>query len=220
MAQKLGLQHASIRAAYDIACEAYAAKFIDELDHKPLDRELLKHFSTLVEPDRTVLDIGCGPGHTTAYLTLLGVSATGVDLSPKMIELASKAFPQTNFAVGNLFALDYPSSSIEGVLALYCIVHLSPDQLLGAFSEMFRVLRNGGVLLLSFHVGSGTVRADNFLETGATLDFAFFDPEEVRTALLAAGFHSIEMQIREPYEKEYPSQRCYVFARKPQCDLS
>ncbi len=31
----------SVRAAYDIASEAYARKFVNELDHKPLDRESL-----------------------------------------------------------------------------------------------------------------------------------------------------------------------------------
>jgi len=53
---------ASIRAAYDRACEAYARQFINELDHKPFDRALLGEFASLVGPQRPVLDLGCGPG--------------------------------------------------------------------------------------------------------------------------------------------------------------
>ena len=104
---------------------------------------------------------------------------------------------------------------IGGILAFYCIVHLTADELVPAFAEMFRVLSGGGVLLLSFHVGSEVVRAENFLETGAVLNFTFFEPSEVEAALTAAGFSPIDVRIREPYDTEYPSKRCYVFAHKP-----
>jgi ubiquinone/menaquinone biosynthesis C-methylase UbiE len=206
----------SLRVAYDIACEAYARKFIGELDHKPFDRELLKQFAAAVGAGRPVLDIGCGPGHMTAHLTDLGVLATGIDLSPKMIERALRSFPQSRFVVGDFFALPSESSSIAGILAFYCIVHLTPAQLVGAFSEMFRVLSGGGLLLLSFHVGSKVVRAENFLDTSAVLDFTFFEPSQVEAALRTAGFDAIDVHIRAPYDIEYPSTRCYLFAHKPQ----
>ena len=211
---KTPILQASIRSAYDVASDAYAQKFIHELDHKPLDRELLQRFASLVGPGRPVLDLGCGPGHTTAHLTSLGVSAIGVDLSPKMIEKASALFPQSRFAVSDFFALPNDSSSVAGILAFYCIVHLTPDQLQPAFAEMFRVLAEDGVLLLSFHVGSDVVRAERFLDTDATLDFTFFVPEHIKAALESAGFDAIEVHIREPYATEHPSKRCYMFARK------
>jgi SAM-dependent methyltransferase len=206
---------ASIRAAYDIASEAYAHRFIGELDHKPFDRELLRHFASLVGAQRPVLDIGCGPGHTTAHLTSLGLMATGVDLSPKMIEKARACFPHAHFEVGDFFALPGEASSSAGILAFYCIVHLTPDQLVPAFAEMVRVLRGGGVLLLAFHVGSDVVRAENFLDTTAVLDFTFFDPDQVKQALTTVGFDPIEVRIREPYATEHPSKRCYILAHKP-----
>jgi SAM-dependent methyltransferase len=205
----------SIRDAYDIASAAYARKFLDELDHKPLDRELLKQFADFVGADRPVLDMGCGPGHTTAHLTALGLMVTGVDLSPMMIEKASACFPQSRFVAGDFFALQNESSSIAGMLALYCIVHLTSDQLVPAFSEMFRVLSGGGVLLLSFHVGSKVVRAENFLDTNAVLDFTFFEPSRVEAALSTVGFDPVDVRIREPYDAEHSSQRCYIFAHKP-----
>jgi SAM-dependent methyltransferase len=209
-------RHRFLRDVYDKAAEAYARKFLQELDHKPFDRELLKEFAALVGQERAVLDLGCGPGHTTAHLAALGVRATGVDLSPNMVETARGLFPETRFEVGDFFALDCESSSIAGILAFYCIVHLSLDQLVPAFVEWQRVLEGGGVLLLSFHVGSEVVRAENFLGTNSTLDFTFFDPEQVKAALLAAGFEAVDVRIRAPYEIEYPSERSYVFARKPQ----
>jgi SAM-dependent methyltransferase len=204
----------SVRAAYDIASEAYASKFVDELDHKPLDRELLQQFAAIVGTERPVLDVGCGPGHTTAHLTSLGLRAIGVDLSPKMIEIASRTFPQSRFELGDFCSLRHESSSIAGILAFYCIVHLKPDQLVAAFTEMHRVLSDDGVLLLSFHVGAEVIHAEKFLDTDAVLDFTFFQTEHVETALKTAGFVSLDLHVRAPYVTEHPSQRCYVFAHK------
>jgi SAM-dependent methyltransferase len=205
----------NLRVAYDLASEAYARKFVDELDQKAFDRELLKEFAAIVATGQPVLDIGCGPGHTTAHLTSLGLAATGVDLSPRMMEIASKAFPESRFQVGDFFALPYEPSTVGGILAFYAIVHLTPDELVPAFAEMFRVLEGGGVLLLSFHVGSEVVHAENFLDSGATLSFTFFQPVDVETALRMAGFSPIDVRVREAYDTEYPSKRCYVFAHKP-----
>lgn len=207
--------HVAIRSAYDIASAEYSRKFINELDHKPFDRELLKRFAGLIGAGRPVLDIGCGPGHTTAYLNSLDLTATGIDLSPKMIEHAAESFPESRFEVGDFFCLPRTSSSIAGILAFYCIVHLTQDQLVSAFTEMYRVLRADGVLLLSFHVGSEVIHAENFLGTNAVLDFTFFQPFQIETALKEVGFTPIEAIVREPYETEHPSQRCYMMAYKP-----
>jgi ubiquinone/menaquinone biosynthesis C-methylase UbiE len=204
----------SVRSAYDLAAEAYAKKFLNELDGKPFDRDLLQRFAQLVGPGQPVLDVGCGPGHTTAHLTSLGLKTTGVDLSPRMIELATQAFPQSSFEVGDFLALSHQPSLFEGILAFYCIVHLTPEQLVPAFSEMFRVLRPGGQLLVSFHVGSDVIHAENFLETAAVLDFQFFEPAQVHSAMETAGFKLIDTHIREPYESEHPSRRGYILSRK------
>lgn len=207
--------HASIRSAYDIASAEYSRKFINELDHKPFDRELLKRFAGLIGAGNPVLDIGCGPGHTTAYLNSLGLRATGIDLSPRMIEHAAESFQESRFEVGDFFSLSRESSSIAGILAFYCIVHLTQDQLVSAFTEMYRVLCEDGVLLLSFHVGSEVIHAENFLGTNAVFDFTFFQPFQIETALTEVGFAPVEVNIREPYETEHPSKRCYMMAHKP-----
>jgi hypothetical protein len=81
---------------------------------------------------------------------------------------------------------------------------------------MFRILRAGVVLLLSFHVGSQVVHVENFLETSATLDFTFFEPVDVEAVLRKVGFAPIDVRVREPYDSEHPSRRCYILAHKPQ----
>ncbi len=205
-----------IRDAYNRASQAYARQFVDELVDKPMDRDLLQQFANNIGTSGTVLDLGCGPGHTTAHLTSLGLQAIGVDLSPGMIRQASWLFPKCRFRVGDFSGLDDDDGSVAGILAFYCIVHLTPDQLPMAFAEMFRVLQLGGSILMSFHAGTGVVHTDSFLDSGAQLDFILIEPEQVRAALAHVGFREITVTVRPPYETEHPSTRCYVTARKPE----
>jgi ubiquinone/menaquinone biosynthesis C-methylase UbiE len=204
-----------IRKAYDTAAQAYAEKFLTELQHKPFDRDLLTRFAEMVGPQSRVADLGCGPGHTTSHLASLGLTPSGVDLSAEMISTARSYFPNEEFAVGDFFDLPFDDESLAGVLAFYCIVHLERDQLKPAFAEIRRVMQPNGVLLLSFHAGSEIVCTEDFLETGATLQFFAFEVDSITSVLREAGFANIEALERPPYDSEYPSQRCYVFARCP-----
>ena len=205
---------ADVRDAYDLAADVYAEQFIDELSHKPRDMELLQQFADMVGTGGRVTDLGCGPGHTTAHLASLGLQPAGIDLSPAMIARARSLFPHVAFETGDFLQLEDRDNSVSGVLAFYCIVHLPLDQLKSAFVEMRRILKSRGVLFLAFHIGTEMVHVDDFLGSGATLDFFAFSVAEVQAALRAAGFLQIDIHQRPPYPTEYPTDRCYVFAHK------
>jgi SAM-dependent methyltransferase len=204
-----------VRAFYDAVATEYAEHFADELDHKPLDRELLQHFADEVRGAGPVYDLGCGPGgQTTAFLHALGVEVRGMDLSPAAIEEAGRRHPEITFQVGDMLALPLPDGAAAGIVAFYSIVHFSPDQLPGVFSQMHRVMRKGAPLLLSFHVGQQVVHVDEMFGRAASLDFIFHQAEDVEAALRAAGFTAVESIIRDAYPEEHPSRRAYAFARK------
>ncbi len=80
-------------ASYDRVAERSADTIGDELDHRPLERGLLDAFASLLGPDASVADIGCGPGHVTAYVASRGLAASGVDLSPGMVDIARSRYP-------------------------------------------------------------------------------------------------------------------------------
>jgi SAM-dependent methyltransferase len=208
-----------IRACYDVVAREYAQRFVGELAHKPLDRELLGRFASEVRGRGEVYDLGCGPGHTTAFLHGLGVSVRGLDLSANLVREARQRYPGLPFEVGDLLALPLADASLAGVLAFYAIVHLSPAGLRRALAEMHRVLRPGGRLLLAFHIGEGSIHVDNFLGRPVALDFVFFTPQVVTEGLVRAGFVAAEVTERDPYpEVEYSSRRAYLFARKSEGD--
>lgn len=124
-------------------------------DYEDPRRRLLTAFAELVQTGvrGPVAGLGCGPGRVTAYLTDLGVPAFGVDLSPKMIELAQQAYPRLRFTVGSMTALDLEDDSLGGILALFSTFHTPPEHLPTVFAEFHRTLAPGGHLSLWTYVG-------------------------------------------------------------------
>lgn len=203
-----------VRDSYDSAAEAYADHLAGELDGKPLDRHLLNRFAEEMRGRGTVADLGCGPGHAARYLHEQGVAVVGIDLSPEMVKVAQRLHPGLDFRVGDMSRLDIPDAALAGAVSFYSIVHFDFSQLGAVFLEMRRVLRPGGLALISFHIGDQVVHLDDLFGAAVSLDFRFHVPGTVAEGLRAAGLPVIEHVEREPYEgAEYPSRRCYLLAR-------
>jgi SAM-dependent methyltransferase len=205
-----------VRESYDRLSEEYARRIFGELAHKPLDRELLDRFAR--ETRRGVVcDVGCGPGHVARYLHDAGADAMGLDLSPRMIEIARELNSKMRFETGDMLALPLASGSLAGVAAFYAIVNIPESSLPAVFAEMYRVLRPGGLLLLAFHIGGESLFVDELWGQRVTMNFYFFETKAIERLLLAAGFTIGDIIERDPYapEVEHQSRRAYIFARKP-----
>src|SRR5262249_35704259 len=142
-----------VRQSYDSVARAYAEELSGELDHKALDRHLLNRFAEETAGKGLVADLGFGPGHITGYLRDRGVGMRGVDLSPEMIRIAADRQAGIDFRVGDMKSLDLPDASLVGLIAFYAIVHFENSELEIVFREMRRVLRPGGLVMISFHIG-------------------------------------------------------------------
>jgi SAM-dependent methyltransferase len=206
----------SIRESYDRLAEEYTRRISDELQHKPLDRELLDRFAQQTKGQGEICDMGCGPGHVARYLREAGASVFGLDLSPRMLEQARKLNPEIPYREGNMISLNLPDGALAGIAAFYAIVNIPRQSLPLVFREFQRVLLPGGLLLLAFHMGDEVLHEDELWGQKISMDFLLFPPSEIKLGLEAAGFTIEDVIEREPYpEVEYPSRRAYIFARKP-----
>jgi SAM-dependent methyltransferase len=198
------------QAGYDAVSHEYAERFKDEMNDKPFDRDCLDRLAREVGELGPICDLGCGPGQIARYLHRQGVKTLGVDLSPNMIAEAQRLNPEIHFHQGNMLSLPDADRSWGGIAAFYCIIHIPRENVIDALHEMKRVLKPGGVLLVTFHIGTRIEHRDEFFEK------TVYQPNEMVGWLKEAGFELEETLIREPNpEVEVATQRAYLFAKKP-----
>jgi SAM-dependent methyltransferase len=203
------------QTSYDQVAREYAEKFKDEMNAKPFDRDCLDRLAREVGDLGPICDLGCGPGQIARYLHRQGAATLGVDLSPGMIAEARRLNPDIPFHQGDMLALPDPEDAWGGIAAFYCIIHIPRGQVVDALREMKRVLKPGGVLLLTFHIGEEVKHVEEWWEKPVNLDFAFYQPAEMEAWLKEAGFELDETLVREPNPAvEVATRRAYILARK------
>jgi len=94
-----------------------------------------------------VLDVATGPGYVAARASDRGARTTGVDLSPRMIEMARRLYPGVDFREADAEDLTFPDASFDAVVANFCLLHVGrPERVV---AELARVLAHGGRLALT-----------------------------------------------------------------------
>ena len=93
-----------IQGSYNAAATDYHAILRDYHRADPFEKGALDYFGQLVT-DGPVGDLGCGTGRITTYLAGRGMDVFGVDLTPGMIEVARREYPELRFEVGTLYDL-------------------------------------------------------------------------------------------------------------------
>ncbi len=97
-----------------------------------------------------MLDAGCGPGHYAEWLLEQGAEVVGVDVSPKMLELARELLGErAQFHLSDLGRpLDFlDDESFDIVLGALVFDYIRDWR--APFAEFHRLLREGGLLVFS-----------------------------------------------------------------------
>jgi hypothetical protein len=206
-----------VRVAYGTIAADYADRLADELDALPFERWLLDRVAAEAG-GRPVVDAGCGPGHVTAYLVAAGADASGIDLTPEMIDQARVRFPGVRYDVGDLTRLIRPSGA-DGwgaVLGWYCLIHLAGSEFPTAVAALARPLAPGGVLVLAGHTGHGVRRQTSWFGHDVEIDSVLREPADVVAAVTAAGLQEIEWYVRGALPaRQETTDRFYLMARRP-----
>ncbi|WP_328989462.1 class I SAM-dependent methyltransferase [Kribbella sp. NBC_01245] len=175
------------RSSYDTVAETYAELIPPLFAKDATGRGMLAAFAELVPTGLPVADVGCGPGHVTAHLNSLGLPVFGVDLSPKMVEIARQTYPGLRFEVGSMTALEVPDEALGGIVAWWSIFHLSPDVLPTLFAQFHRKLAPGGQLVIGFHVGDETIRPEQAYGHPVSYESNRLQPDHLTDLLTHAG---------------------------------
>ena len=125
---------------------------------------LLKHIAdTLAGIDAIStlgLEVGCGEGNVIHYLNNRGVigDMVAIDLQPNKLKYARRHVANTSYLASDISRLIFKNNIFDYIMAIEMFEHLpDPDK---ALSELKRVAKNGGYLLVSvpfepfFHWGN------------------------------------------------------------------
>ncbi len=198
---------------WDGLAEVYSQELYDELEHKPYDRALLKRLVEM-SPGGPLLDLGCGPGHVAAHLAGLGAEVHGIDLAPRMVEIAAVLQPELTFEVGDMLELELEPGRFGGAVILYCLINLVREDVTKVLETVHYGLCKGAPILIAVHEGTGEVRENEVFGRPAEMVATLFELEELSGYVRTAGFEIVKAETRPHCEREYPSQRVYVLARR------
>jgi SAM-dependent methyltransferase len=203
-----------VRSSYDRVADNYVAMGAGDLSPRPWLRGALAAFAEDVRGLGPVLDVGCGPGMVTAHLAGLGVDASGVDLSPRMVAHARRLHPGLRFAVASATDLHLEEASLGGVLGWWSLFNLPREVLPGVIGSFARALVPGGQVLLGTHVGNGdVVRAEAYGGVPVSWTTHLWQPERLTALLADAGLEPVA-DLRLPVDASGRPQ-VLLAARRP-----
>jgi malonyl-CoA O-methyltransferase len=193
--EHLLLDRRAVARAFDRASASYddAAALQEQVRN-----ELLARLEELPAKPGAVLDLGAGTGHASRALKRRFPAATvvAVDIAPGMLERAraqSRWLRRFERVRADAYALPFRDHAFDLVFSSLMLQWC--DDLDAVFAEMARVLKPGGLLLFSTF-GPGTLA--ELREAWAASDaqrhdvadhvIHFFDPHDLGSALMHAGF--------------------------------
>ena len=98
---------------------------------------------------KTILDLGCGTGRHTRHLSEQGFQVYGCDASENALQIAREILPRIQFAQCDMTSLPYEDEFFDGIVSNAVIQHGEIASVKKGISEMYRVLRKGGVLFVT-----------------------------------------------------------------------
>ena len=183
----------NVAGVYDI--------FVNIINRKT-HRRLKEIVSDLVEPDDTVLECACGTGLLSAVIAEKCRQLTATDFSEKMLKKAEKncrAFRNITYDQADITALPCPDSSFDKVVAAN-VIHLL-DNPLAAISELNRVCKDGGMLIIPTYMNRNDKgKTSSFAGAVGKAGAGFkrqFTVESYRQFFLDAGYPDVKVSLAD-----------------------
>jgi 2-polyprenyl-3-methyl-5-hydroxy-6-metoxy-1,4-benzoquinol methylase len=183
----------TVESGYDRMAEQYLATKDPE---DPLALSALEDLASLLPPEASVLDLGCGAGMpVTRWLADRGFAVTGVDVSARQLELARTNVPEATFLKADMSEVDFGPETFDGVVAFHSIIHVPRTEHPALLEGIHRWLRPGGGFLATMTVSDYEGKDENWEGWGAPMVWSHYDNKANVAMLREAGF---EIRYAEP----------------------
>ena len=130
----------------------------------------IEDFASNFEPNSTIVDLGCGSGYITEFLTKKDLNAIGIDFSSEMIKIAKRKYPNNRFILDDFINLKkyFKEDSVDGAILIYSLYFVPKEQLNEFFKILSNVLKKGAKVLFVTQIGNEEkyVKTSIMLESG------------------------------------------------------
>lgn len=157
-------------------------------------KEEIENYLAMVPPGGSILDLGCGPGHKSAFFAARGYETTGIDLSEEMIAIAKRDVQNATFEVRDMYALSGIGRPFDSVFACASLLHIPKQDVHLIMSSIVSILNPGGTCYISVKEKKEG-KPDEAVATESDYGyeysrfFSYFTADELRTYIKGAGMH-------------------------------
>ena len=171
----------------------YTPKLIDFLE------QIVPAFNLTV--GQKILDVGTGTGILIPFL-LKAVGPTGqvtaIDYAEKMVEICKAKYAylsNINIAVQQVEKLPFSPESFDAITCFGLFPHLENKE--EALSQMNRVLKPGGRLIIAHALSSAEIKAHHYNASSAVAHDVLPDEARMKQLLKQAGFTGIHITDKQ-----------------------
>lgn len=150
-----------------------------------------------------VLDVGCGDGRNSNFLSREGFEVTGLEIEKSIVDLLKKTYLNINFIVGNNISIPSDDAVFDIIISWNSCYYLGPDsvaEMKDVFKEYKRVLKTtkGSRLILSIPMDTSFIYKNcTYLRNQDGVNYVKItsDPFNIRNGEQLAQFTSLESLI-------------------------
>ena len=161
-------------------------KHYGELDYcKPYIDEFVSQLK-----GTNVLDIGCGAGQVTNYLTQKGINAIGIDFSQKLLKIARETFPESKFILADICEYEQ-KKQVDGIIVKDMLFHLPDQNLTHVLLNFKKLLKPSGILCIIMDTPkkTGEQILPEELDDKHQIYYNYLSLENLESMLKNAGFY-------------------------------
>lgn len=194
-----------------------APLYQDKFMNLNLYNETYDFFCEALKPEQiNIFEIGCGPGNITKYLLSKNsnLRIEGIDIAPKMIELAKANNPTANFEVMDTREIGTLNKKFDAIMCGFCFPYLSLEDCSKLINDAKNIILNKGLLYLSFVAGNPFQSGFISGSAGDRTYFYYHTLENINNQLFINKFENIKLfEVKYPKGKDIETHTI-IIARK------
>lgn len=201
----MNLDYKKAQESYD----KYAKLYADNTFHRLLQFQL-NHFISLLPKNSKILDVACGCGRDTQYLTEEGFNVIGIDVSEELLKEARLRTKNCNFQKMDFLDLDFSKETFDGVWCMAGISSIPKDNITVAIKEFYKVLKKDGILYIDIREGHGQEIVTKEKYENAPFYYSYLTKEELENLLKESNFQILSSEVSDNEGKRWVE----IFAKK------